>query len=295
MKEEKINSVLPAQKLDRREFLVTSILAAGAFALAVQPIQAQTRIITDAVGLTVGEVKIPVSGGKIPAYRAMPDAKNKKFPVVLVIHEIFGVHEWIQDVCRRFAKLGYMAIAPALYAREGEVSTIQTSGELNRQIFSKIPDTQSMSDLDATVEWAKKNSGNTKKLSITGFCWGGRITWLYAAHNKNVDAGAAWYGRVVPTVNSPKNEAQPTTPIDYAKDLKVPVIGFYGGLDKGIPLDGVQKMQDELKKGKSKSEIVVYPNADHGFFADYRPQHNKEAAEDAWKKLQEWFKKNGAA
>lgn len=294
MKEESGDSVSSSISMDRREFLVTSILAGG-FALAVQPIQAQTRIITDANGLITGEVKIPVTGGEFPAYRAMPDAKNKKFPVVLVIHEIFGVHEWIQDVCRRFAKLGYMAIAPALYARQGEVSTIQTSGELNRQIFSKIPDTQSMSDLDATVAWAKKNNGNTSKLSVTGFCWGGRITWLYAAHNKNVDAGAAWYGRVVPTVNSPKNEAQPTTPIDYAKNLKVPVIGFYGGLDKGIPLDGVQKMQDELKKGKSKSEIVVYPNADHGFLADYRPSYNKEAAEDAWKKMLDWFKKNGAA
>jgi carboxymethylenebutenolidase len=294
MKEESNDSISSSISFDRREFLVTSILA-GAFALAVQPIQAQTRIITDADGLITGEVKIPVTGGEFPAYRAMPAAKNKNFPVVLVIHEIFGVHEWIQDVCRRFAKLGYMAIAPALYARQGEVSTIQTSGELNRQIFSKIPDTQSMSDLDATVAWAKKNSGNTNKLSVTGFCWGGRITWLYAAHNKNVDAGAAWYGRVVPTTNSPKNEAQPTTPIDYAKDLKVPVIGLYGGLDKGIPLDGVQKMQEELKKGKSKSEIVVFPTADHGFLADYRPSYNKEAAEDAWKKMLDWFKKNGAA
>jgi carboxymethylenebutenolidase len=293
MKEDKNNPLPSALNLDRREFLVTSILA-GAFALAVQPIQAQTRIITDSNGLTAGEVKIPVSSGEMPAYRAMPDKKNKKFPVVLVVHEIFGVHEWIQDVCRRFAKLGYMAVAPALYAREGEVSTIATSGELNRQIFSKIPDTQSMADLDSTVAWAKNNSGNTDKLSITGFCWGGRIVWLYAAHNPKVDAGAAWYGRVVPTANSPKNEAQPTTPIDYAKTLKVPVIGFYGGLDTGIPLDGVQKMQDELKKGKSKSEIVVYPNAKHGFHADYRESYNKESSDDAWKKLQEWFKKNGA-
>ena len=293
MEEETISPLPSALNLDRREFLVTSILA-GAFALAVQPIQAQTRIITDANGLTAGEVKIPVSGGEMPAYRAMPDKKNKKFPVVLVVHEIFGVHEWIQDVCRRFAKLGYMAIAPALYAREGEVSTIATSGELNRQIFSKIPDKQSMADLDASVAWAKKNSGNTDKLSITGFCWGGRIVWLYAAHNPKVDAGAAWYGRVAPTPNSPVNEAQPTTPIDYAKDLKVPVIGFYGGLDKGIPVESVQRMQEELKKGKSKSEIVVYPNADHGFFADYRPSYNKEAGDDAWKKLQEWFRKNGA-
>jgi carboxymethylenebutenolidase len=189
-----------------------------------------------------------------------------------------------------------MAIAPALYARQGEVSTIATVQELNRNIFSKIPDTQSMSDLDATVEYAKKSgSGNTKKLSITGFCWGGRIVWLYAAHNKNVDAGAAWYGRLVATPNSPKNEAQPMTPIDIAKDLEVPVLGLYGGLDTGIPLDTVQRMQEELKKGKSKSEIIVYPNAQHGFNADYRPSYNREAATDAWAKMLDWFKKNGAA
>jgi carboxymethylenebutenolidase len=281
--------------LNRREFFVTSILAAGTYALAVQPVQAQTKITTDDKGLIAGEVKIPVADGQFPAYRAMPDRKGKKFPVVLVVHEIFGVHEWIQDICRRFAKLGYMAIAPALYARQGEVATIIDAPAINRQVFSKIPDTQSMSDLDATVEWAKKSgSGNTKKLSITGFCWGGRIVWLYAAHNPKVDAGAAWYGRVVPTANSPVNEAQPKTPVDYAKDLKVPVLGLYGGQDKGIPLDGVQRMQDELKKGKSGSEIVVYPNADHGFHADVRPSYNKEASEDAWQKLQEWFKKNGA-
>lgn len=296
MREDIVNSNPTAPTLGRREFFVTSILAAGTFAAAVRPIQAQTRIITDDKGLIVGEVKIPAADGEIPAYRAMPDKKGGKFPVVLVIHEIFGVHEWIQDVCRRFAKLGYMAIAPALYARQGEVSSIKDSRELNRQIFSKIPDTQSMTDLDATVAWAKKSgSGNTKKLSITGFCWGGRITWMYAAHNPKVDAGAAWYGRVAPTPNSPVNEAQPKTPVDHAKDLKVPVLGLYGGLDKGIPLDGVQRMQDELKKGKSGSEIVVFPNADHGFHADYRPSYNREASEDAWKKLQEWFKEHGAA
>lgn len=296
MHEDIVNSIPTAPSLDRREFLVTSILAAGTFAAAVQPIQAQTRIVTDDKGLIVGEVKIPVADGQFPAYRAMPDKRGKKFPVVLVIHEIFGVHEWIQDVCRRFAKLGYMAIAPALYARQGEVATITGAPEINRQVFSKIPDTQSMSDLDATVAWAEKSgSGNTKKLSITGFCWGGRITWMYAAHNPNVDAGAAWYGRVVPTPNSPVNQAQPKTPVDYAKDLKVPVLGLYGGLDTGIPLDGVQRMQDELKKGKSGSEIKVYPNAKHGFHADYRDSYNKEASEDAWKNLLEWFKKHGAA
>ena len=292
MKQDIVNTIPDAPVLDRREFFVTSIIA-GAFALAVQPIQGQTRITTDTKGLTAGEVKIPVSGGTMPAYRAMPDKKGK-FPVVLVVHEIFGVHEWIQDVTRRFAKLGFLAIAPALYARQGDVQNLSDAREINREVFSKIPDTQSMTDLDAAVNWAQKNGGNTKKLSITGFCWGGRIVWLYAAHNKNVDAGAAWYGRLVPSERSPKNEAQPTTPIDYAKDLRVPIIGFYGGQDTGIPLDGVQRMQDELKKGKSGSEIVVYPNAQHGFHADYRPSFNKESSEDAWQKLLSWFKQHGA-
>ena len=280
--------------LGRREFFATSIFAAGLFAAAVSPIQAQTRITTDNKGLIEGEVKIPVADGEMPAYRAMPDTKNKKFPVVMVIHEIFGVHEWIQDVSRRFAKLGYMAIAPALYARQGDVKTIREIRELQRDIFSKIPDTQAMSDLDATVAWAKNNGGNTKKLSITGFCWGGRMTWLYAAHNKNVDAGAAWYGRLAQNPTQAKNPVQPTQAIDIAKDLKVPVLGLYGGLDEGIPLDTVQRMQDELKKGRSKSEIIVYPNAQHGFHADYRPSFNREASEDAWQKVQDWFKKNGA-
>ena len=295
MQDDIVNTFADAPILDRREFFVTSILAAGMYAAAVQPIQAQTRITTDANGLIAGEVKIPVSDGQIPAYRAMPDRKGKKFPVVMVVHEIFGVHEWIQDICRRFAKVGYMAVAPALYARQGEVKDLKDPREINRQIYSRIPDTQSMADLDATAAWAGKNGGNAKKLSITGFCWGGRIVWLYAAHNPNLDAGAAWYGRVVPTPNSPVNDAQPKTPIDYAKDLKAPVIGFYGGLDTGIPLDGVQRMQDELRKGKSGSEIIVYPNAGHGFHADYRPSFNKEASEDAWKRLLEWFRKNGAA
>ena len=295
MKEDIVNSITDAPVLDRREFFVTSIFAAGTFAAAVMPISAQTKITTDADGLVAGEVRIPVSDGQIPAYRAMPDKKGKKFPVVMVVHEIFGVHEWIQDVCRRFAKEGYMAVAPALYTRQGDVKELKDPRELNRQIYSQIPDTQSMSDLDATVAWAAKNGGDTKKLSITGFCWGGRIVWLYAAHNPNVDAGAAWYGRLAPTANSPVNAAQPTTPVDYAKDLKVPVIGFYGGLDTGIPLDSVQRMQDELKKGKSGSEIVVYPNAKHGFHADYRESYNKEASQDAWSKLLEWFRNHGAA
>jgi carboxymethylenebutenolidase len=224
----------------------------------------------------------------------MPDKKGK-FPTVLVVHEIFGVHEWIQDVCRRFAKLGYMAIAPSLYARQGDVSQMKEVRDIISKVVSQVPDSQVMSDLDATAAYAAKNGGNMKKLSITGFCWGGRITWLYAAHNPQVDAGAAWYGGLVPSDRSPRNPRQPKFPIDIAKDLRVPVIGFYGGQDTGIPLNTVQQMQDELKKGKSKSEIIVYPNAGHGFLADYRPGYNQQAAQDAWSKLQAWFKKKGAA
>ncbi|MGI8468919.1 MAG: dienelactone hydrolase family protein [Pyrinomonadaceae bacterium] len=289
MREDIINLNPDAPKLDRREFFVTSILA-GAFALAIQPIAAQTKITTDANGLVAGEIKIPVSDGEIPAYRAMPDKKGT-FPTVLVIHEIFGVHEWIQDVCRRFAKLGFMAIAPSLYARQGDVLNMKDTREIISKVVSKVPDAQVASDLDATVSYAAKNNGDTSKLSVTGFCWGGRQVWLYAAHNPKLKAGAAFYGPLAPSERSPRNPLQPTYPVDIAKDLKVPVIGFYGGLDENITPDNRKQMQAELKKGTSKSEINVYPNAKHGFLADYRESYNKEASEDAWKKLQAWFKK----
>jgi carboxymethylenebutenolidase len=277
--------------MDRRGFIGAALFAG--FAVAVRPIQAQTKITTDSVGLVAGEVKIPTKDGEIPGYRAMPDKKGKKFPVVLVVQEIFGVHEHIQDVCRRFAKLGFMAIAPELYFRQGNVGNLKDFNDILK-IVSKVPDSQVMSDLDSCIEFAKKSgSGKAKNVGITGFCWGGRITWLYAAHNPKIKAGAAWYGRLVSAPNSPKNDLQPTSPIDFAVSLKVPVLGLYGGLDKGIPLESVQKMQDELKKGKSGSEIVVFPNADHGFHADYRPSYNKESAEDGFKKLLAWFAKNG--
>jgi len=294
MHQDIVNLLPDAPKLDRREFFVTSIFAAGTFGMAALPINSQTQIKTDEAGLITGEVKIPVSDGEIPAYRAIPDKKGKKFPVVLVVHEIFGVNEWIQDLCRRFAKLGYMAIAPALYARQGEIKDLKDPRTINMQIFSKIPDTQSMSDLDAATAWAGTNRGDPKKLSITGFCWGGRIVWMYAEHNPAVKAGAAWYGKLAATERSPLNPQQPTMPIDHVKDLKGAVIGFYGGLDTSIPVDTVQRMQDELKKAGSKSELIVYPNAKHGFFADYRDSYNKQAAEDAWPKLLAWFKNYGA-
>jgi carboxymethylenebutenolidase len=283
---EDILSLLPP--VNRREFVVTS-LAAG-FAMAVQPVSADT-ITTDSTGLVAGEVKIPVEKGEIPGYRAMPD-KGGPFPTVLVVQEIFGVHEHIKDVCRRFAKLGYFAVAPELYARQGDVSKLTDIKEIIGKVVSKVPDAQVMSDLDATVAWAKKTGkADTAKLAITGFCWGGRIVWLYSAHSKDLKAGVAWYGRIV----GDKDDLHPKNPIDLVADLKAPVLGLYGGADMGIPNETVEKMQKALKDAKKPCEIVLYPDTPHGFNADYRPTYRKDKAEDGWKRLQEWFKKNGVA
>lgn len=290
---EDVLSLLPKLDLTRREFVMTSLIAG--FALAVQPVQAQTMITTDTVGLTAGEVKIPVKDGQIPAYRAMPD-KGKNFPVALVVQEIFGVHEHIKDICRRFAKLGYMAIAPELYARQGDVSKITDFSEIISKVVSKVPDAQVMSDLDAAVQYAKETGkAKTSKLGITGFCWGGRIVWLYAAHNPQLKAGVAWYGRLVPTENAPDNPLQPKQPIALVKDLKAPVLGLYGAADQGIPVATVEQMRQALKAAKSKSEIILYPDTPHGFHADYRPSYRPEQAKDGWRRLQEWFKQYGAA
>jgi len=273
----------------RRKFIIASTLAAG-FALAVHPISAQV-ITTDTQGLVAGAVKIPVKDGEIPAYRAMP-ATGENFPVVLVVQEIFGVHEHIQDICRRFAKLGYLAIAPEMFARQGDVSQMSNIQEIISKVVSKVPDAQVMSDLDATVAWAEKSAkGNIDKLGITGFCWGGRVTWLYSAYNPRVKAGVAWYGRLVgePKPLTPKN------PIDLAAQLKVPILGLYGGSDDGIPVGTVEQMREALKAGNSGSEIIVYPDTPHAFHADYRPSYRKEQAQDGWKRLQAWFKQHGVA
>lgn len=272
---------------NRREF-VTSLLASG-FALAVQPVSAKT-ITTDSKGLTAGEAKIPVKDGTIPAYRAMPE-KGGRFPIVLVVQEIFGVHEHIRDVCRRLAKAGYLAIAPELYFRQGDVSRISEVNEIVSKIVSKVPDAQVMSDLDQAAAWAATHSGDTGKLGITGFCWGGRITWLYCAHNPKVKAGVAWYGRLT----SPATELQPEHPLDIAGKLKAPVLGLYGGKDQGIPLEQVEQMRVALKKAGSKSEIVVYPDAPHAFNADYRPSYREDAARDGWSRMLAWFKQHGVA
>jgi carboxymethylenebutenolidase len=284
---EDVLSLTQASDVTRRRFVVTT-LSTG-FALAVQPVSAQT-ITTDTTGLDAGEVKIKTADGEIPAYRAMP-AKGRGLPVVLVVQEIFGVHEHIKDLCRRFAKQGYLAVAPEMYARQGDVSKLTNIQEIISTVVSKVPDRQVMSDLDSAAAWAGSNGGNATKLGITGFCWGGRIVWLYSAHSSKLRAGVAWYGRLV----GQASELQPKYPVDVAADLKAPVLGLYGGKDTGIPLDTVEKMRGATKAAVKAAEIVVYPEAQHGFNADYRPSYSKEAATDGWKRMIDWFKKNGVA
>jgi carboxymethylenebutenolidase len=287
MKED-LTSLTPMKDFSRRDFVVTS-LATG-FALAVQPVSAET-ITTDTRGLEAGEVKIPVGDQTIPAYRAMPDSGGP-FPVILVVQEIFGVHEHIKDLCRRLAKLGYFAVATELYARQGDVSKITNFQEIISKVVSKVPDEQVMSDLDATVAWVKKTGkGDTSKLGITGFCWGGRIVWLYAAHNPNLKAGVAWYGRLV----GKSDELHPKHPIDVVGALKAPVLGLYGGADQGIPVDTVEQMRKALKDANKTGEIIVYPDTPHAFLADYRPSYRKGPAEEGWKQMLAWFKKYGVA
>ncbi|HEY8608753.1 MAG TPA: dienelactone hydrolase family protein [Noviherbaspirillum sp.] len=270
---------------DRRGFIKTA-LGTG-FAAAVLPVAAQNVIKTDTSGLATGETTITVNGQKVPLYHAKPEGK-KDLPVVLVISEIFGVHEHIADVARRFAKLGYLALAPDLFVRQGDATKYTSIPDLMKEIISKVPDAQVMADLDAAVAWAKDNGGNTDKLGITGFCWGGRITWLYAAHNPKVKAGVAWYGRLV----GDKTELTPKHPVDIAASLKAPVLGLYGGKDAGIPLETVERMKAELAKGSSKSTFHVFPNSGHAFHADYRPSYVAADAEEGWKRCVAWFKQH---
>jgi carboxymethylenebutenolidase len=282
-----LTSLAPRLDFSRREFVVTS-LAAG-FAMAVQPVSAQT-IATDTRGLEAGEVKIPVTDGEVPAYRALPEGA-KNLPVILVVQEIFGVHEHIKDICRRLAKLGYFAVAPELYARQGDVSKLTDFQEILK-IVSKVPDSQVMSDLDATAGWVKATGkADVSRLGITGYCWGGRIVWLYGAHNPNLKAGVAWYGRL----KNPADELHPKHPVDVAASISAPILGLYGGADNGIPIATVEEMREALKAAGKTAEIVVYPDTPHAFFADYRPSYRKEQAEDGWKRMLEWFKKYGVA
>lgn len=263
------------------------------YAAATLPTLAQTAIKTPSDGLTVGEVTIDVNGFGMPAYRAAPAGKTG-LPVVLVLSEIFGVHEYIADTARRFAQAGYLAIAPELFVRQGDAQGYGEMAKLIAEVISKVPDAQVMADLDATVKWAAANGGDASKLGVTGFCWGGRQVWLYAAHNPAVKAGVAWYGRLV----GASNELTPRNPVDVAAGLKAPVLGLYGAADTGIPLDTVDKMKEALAGGGAAakaSTFVVYPDAPHAFHADYRPSYRKEAAEDGWKRALAWFQQHGVA
>lgn len=263
------------------------------YAAAAAPLMAQTAIKTPADGLTVGEVMIDVNGFSMPAYRAAPAGKTG-LPVVLVLSEIFGVHEYIADTARRFAKAGYLAIAPELFVRQGDALSYGEVAKLIAEVVSKVPDAQVMGDLDAAVKWAGANGGDVRKLGVTGFCWGGRQTWLYAAHNPAVKAGVAWYGRLV----GEGTALTPRHPVDIAGQLKGPVLGLYGAADTGIPLDTVDKMKSALAGGNAAaraSTFVVYPDAPHAFHADYRPTFRKEPAEDGWNRALAWFKQHGVA
>ncbi|MBN9370335.1 MULTISPECIES: dienelactone hydrolase family protein [unclassified Hydrogenophaga] len=275
-----------------RRTALKAALGAG-YAAAAAPLMAQTAIRTSSDGLTVGEVMIDVAGFKMPAYRAAPAGKTG-LPVVLVLSEIFGVHEYIADTARRFAKAGYLAIAPELFVRQGDAQGYGEMAKLIAEVISQVPDAQVMGDLDATVKWAAANGGDTSKLGITGFCWGGRQVWLYSAHNPAVKAGVAWYGRLV----GQQNALTPKNPVDVAGQLHGPVLGLYGAADTGIPLDTVDKMKSALAGGSAAakaSTFVVYPDAPHAFHADYRPSFRKEPAEDGWKRALAWFKQHGVA
>ena len=287
MIQQEIDSLAPSREFSRRGFVKTAL--GSGFAAAVLPVTAQT-IKTDSDGLTVGEVTIPVGDFKMPAYRAQPAGKTR-LPVVLVVSEIFGVHEYIADVARRFAKLGYLAIAPELFVRQGDAQSYGEIAKLVSEVVAKVPDQQVMGDLDAAVAWAQANGGDTSRLGITGFCWGGRSTWMYAAHNPAVKAAVPWYGPVARSYF-----AGDKTALDVAPAIKGAVLGLYGGADAGIPNDTVEKMMQALKAaGNTKSELVIYPETPHAFHADYRPSYRKDQAEDGWKRAVAWFKANGVA
>jgi carboxymethylenebutenolidase len=291
MLQEELDCLVPRRDFSRRDFVRTSV--GSGFAAAVLPVVAQTTIKTDTSGLLAGEVTIPVGDFKMPAYRAAP-LNKKNAPVVLVISEIFGVHEHIADVARRFAKQGYFAIAPELFVRQGDAQSYGEIAKLISEVISKTSDAQVIGDLDATVAWAAQQGAAANRLGITGFCWGGRITWLYAAHNPALKAGVAWYGRLLGDI-SPVN---PKRAIDLVGSLKAPVLGLYGGADTGIPMSSVAQMQQALATGSPaarRSKFVVFPDAPHAFHADYRPSYRKVAAEEAWALALDWFKTHGVA
>jgi carboxymethylenebutenolidase len=286
VQKDELKSLLDSMGVGRREFLVGASVVAG-FALAVQPVMAST-ITTDTAGLKAGMASVTSGGAALPVYMARPES-GSKWPVVMVVQEIFGVHEHIKDVCRRLAKLGYLAVAPELYVRQGDPSTVAEIQNIMQTIVSKVPDAQVMGDLDAVADWAVAQGGDAGRIGITGFCWGGRIVWLYSAHSKRLRAGVAWYGRLVGNVsdNTPKH------PQDIAAAVNAPVLGLYAGADAGIPLDTVDKMRSLLKAAGRNADIVVYSDVPHAFHADYRPSYRQDAAIDGWNRMLAWFKMYG--
>jgi carboxymethylenebutenolidase len=276
---------------DRRTWLKTAV--GVGYAASAWPVMGQTAVKTSGEGLVHGEVMIDVAGFQMPAYRSAPAGKSN-LPVVLVVSEIFGVHAYIADITRRLAHQGYLAIAPELMLRQGDPGSYGEMGKLIAEVVSKVPDAQVMNDLDACVAWAAKNGGNTAKLGITGFCWGGRITWLYAAHQPKVKAGVAWYGRLLGQTSA----LTPQHPIDLTATLHAPVLGLYGSADSGIPVDNIDTMKVALGQGSPSaraSAFQVYADAPHAFHADYRPSYREAAAKDGWSRLLAWFKQHGLA
>ncbi len=273
--------------IDRRTFLMTTLMTGFTAAVA----RAQTAAIhTDDSGLEAGEAAIPVMDGKLPAYHARP-AGAGPFPTILVIEEIFGVHEYIKDVCRRFAKLGYLAVAPELYARLADLSTMSDPNEIVARVISKAPDATMLADLDSTAAWAAANHGDPARLGVTGFCRGGRDTWLYAEHNPQLKAAVAWYGPVKGSVS----EIQPHTPTDEAAALRCPLLGLYGGRDPSIMQADVQAAAQIARDAGHVVDIKIFPEAGHGFHADYRATYDKAAAEQGWAAALAWFKAHGVA
>ena len=273
--------------LARRGFVMTSLISG--FTLATTRVDAQA-IQTDATGLDAGEVQVPVKDGKLPVYYARP-AKGAGFPIILVNEEIFGVHEYIQDVCRRFAKLGYMAVAPEIYFRNADFPKMTDPQQIMRDVIFKTPDDEILSDLDATFSWAAQNHGDAAHIGEIGFCFGGRNTWLYAAHNPNLKAAVAFYGHI----KNPTSDIKPKTALDIADQIHCPVLGLYGGQDPSNPADLIHQAEAKAKAAGKTVEIVIYPDAPHGFHADYRPSYRQADAEDAWTRMLAWFKRYGVA
>jgi len=263
-----------------------------AYAAAVHPARLDTAIHTDVQGLDTAEVRIPVRDGELPAYQASPSGMLGAVPVVLVVEEIFGIHEYIRDVCRRLAKAGYFALAPDLFARQGDVLKMKDQQEILSQVVSRVPDEQVMADLDEAAEYAARTGkADLARFGLTGFCWGGRIAWLYAAHSNRLRAAVAWYGRLI----HPVSKLQPRTPVDVAPELKCPVLGLYGEADPAIPLEHVESMRQAIRAASKNASLMVYPGAGHGFHADYRATYHKDAATDGWLRLREWFREYGVA